>query len=149
MIFHHANRYQWHNDDPLYDGKRVLDRLNVSYIEEEGYTNLRCCWTLGCPTEIRPYVEDAEKPSAAEIGDKDPRAGWYYKEAFEALFPGEVVPTEIGAPCCAQFAAAGWKIRQRPRRDYERYRQWLLDTELVDHVSGRILEYSWHSKSQF
>jgi hypothetical protein len=47
ILFHHANKWQWHNDDPLYDGVRVLSRLQVPYIEQQGYVNLRCVWTLG------------------------------------------------------------------------------------------------------
>jgi len=27
-----------------------------------------------------------------------------------------------------------------------RWRQWLMDTELDDSISGRVMEYSWHSK---
>ena len=33
----------------------------------------------------------------------------------------------------------------RPKSDYEDYRRWLLETRLPDDISGRILEYSWHS----
>lgn len=50
-IFSHANRYQWHNDDPLYDGKMLLSRLQLPYVLEQGYVSLRCVWTLGCPID--------------------------------------------------------------------------------------------------
>ncbi|KXT02270.1 hypothetical protein AC578_5046 [Pseudocercospora eumusae] len=144
VIFSHSKRYQWHNDDPVYDGQAVLRRLNMSYVESVGYASLRCCWTLGCPVEIRPLRE-------AEAGypDSDPdspkaRAGSFFKAAFEQMFPGQRVPEEVGAPCCAQFAVTADTIRQRPRADYERYRDWLLNTSLSDYLSGRIMEYSWH-----
>lgn len=143
MIFHHANRFQWHNDDPLYDGERVLKRLQIPTIERDGYTSLRCVWTLGCPVEIRPMSEDVD---GADPTSSDARAGTFYKKAaFEHLFPNITVPAEVGGACCAQFAVTSAQVRKRSRLDYERYRRWLLETPLRDDLSGRILEYSWHS----
>lgn len=145
MIFQHANRYQWHNDDPLYDGKRMLERLQVPYIRGQGYVNLRCVWTLGCPVEIRPFAEEGtEHPGDAEASG-DEKVGSYYKQAFEHLFPDMPVPGEVGASCCAQFAVTASKVREHSRQDYEKYRRWLLETPLADDLSGRIMEYSWHS----
>jgi len=146
MIFQHANRYQWHNDDPLYDGQRTLSRLQLPHILAQGYVNLRCVWTLGCPAELHPIQEYEALLGELSETQRDSRTGSVYKEAFEALFPGKAVPEAVGASCCAQFAVTGDKVRQRPRSDYEAYRQWLLDTALPDDISGRVLEYSWHSK---
>lgn len=58
---------------------------------------------------------------------------------------GEHVPTPefIGQPCCAQFAVSRERILERPRHFYEHYRNWLLETDLDDATSGRILEYTW------
>ena len=145
MIFQHANRYQWHNDDPLYDGQRMLSRLQLPFVKSQGYVNLRCVWTLGCPAEIRPLKEFiSPSENEGEVSEKA-RAGAFYKPAFEKLFPGVPVPEVIGASCCAQFAVTKDKIRERPKSDYESYRRWLLETTLPDDISGRILEYSWHS----
>jgi hypothetical protein len=63
------------------------------------------------------------------------------------LFPGKAVPEAVGVSCCAQFAVTGDKVRQRPKSDYEVYRRWLMETDLPDDISGRVMEYSWHSKS--
>lgn len=148
IIFSHSKRFQWHNDDPLYDGQAVLERLNIPYVQSEGYVNLRCVWNLGCPAEIRPLVE-AEAPfPASDPHSEGARAGSFYKETFEELFPNVTVPEQVGLSCCAQFAATAKKIRERPKSDYLRYRDWLIRTPLKDHLSGRILEYSWHSKSR-
>lgn len=54
------------------------------------------------------------------------------------------VPTEVAAACCAQFAVARWQILRRSRGEYEKYRKWLIETELGDEESGRVLEYMWH-----
>lgn len=51
--------------------------------------------------------------------------------------------------CCAQFAVSKATILQRPREEYERYRRWLLETDLEDGLSGRVLEYSWHSEKAY
>ncbi|KAF2213329.1 hypothetical protein CERZMDRAFT_67553 [Cercospora zeae-maydis SCOH1-5] len=143
-VFSHSKRYQWHNDDPLYDGLSVLSRLNLSHVESLGYTNLRCVWSVGCPDEIEPMVEAALPPPASDPKSNDARAGSFYKAAFEQMFPNVTVPETVGAPCCAQFAVTAAKIRERPKADYERVRDWLLETPLRDSLSGRVLEYMWH-----
>jgi hypothetical protein len=92
--------------------------------------------------EIRP-VEASTHKDTAPVDN----TAIYYKEAFEELFPELPMPETVGVACCGQFAVTAERIRRRPREDYERYRKWLLNTTLMDHVSGRIMEYSWHSKS--
>ena len=65
---------------------------------------------------------------------------------FRELFPDEDVPEAIGAHCSSQFAVSREQIQKRPKADYERYRQWILDTDLDDQISGRVIEYMWHSE---
>lgn len=123
----------------------MLSRLQLPFVKAQGYVNLRCVWTLGCPAEIRPLKEFVALSREGEEKSEEARAGAFYKLAFEELFPGVSVPEVIGASCCAQFAVTADKIRERPKSDYENYRRWLLGTTLPDDISGRILEYSWHS----
>ncbi|KAF2798288.1 hypothetical protein K505DRAFT_233696 [Melanomma pulvis-pyrius CBS 109.77] len=137
ILFIHPQRYQWHNDDPDYDGLPMLRHFQLPYLETEGYVNIRCAWALGCPAEIKPLEEEGEHRAAVH-------AGGQYKAGFEMLFPELEVPKEVGVSCCAQFAVTKEKIRERKKEDYVRYREWLLTTELEDSISGRILEYSWH-----
>ncbi|KAH8787456.1 hypothetical protein F5882DRAFT_112436 [Hyaloscypha sp. PMI_1271] len=141
MVFMHSERYQWHNDDPIYDGVTLLQSLQLPYLISQGYTNLRCVWTLGCPAELKLTELPQEAPS-------DPKSAktteFAYPAAFKALFPGEDLPDVVGVACCAQFALTRQKIRERPISDYHRYRNWIMNTHLEDHVSGRVLEYSWH-----
>ena len=140
ILFIHPQRFQWHNDDPDYDGLPMLRHLQLPYLKQEGYVNIRCAWSLGCPNEIRPYEEEGEHREAVH-------AGGDYRQAFQHLFPGVDVPEAVGVSCCAQFAATKEKIRERKKADYVRYRDWIVDTKLPDSISGRVLEYSWHSKS--
>ena len=147
-IFHHAGRYQWHNDDPSYDAQRLLSNFRLKYVLNRGYANLRCIWTIGCPPDgIYPHM--IRQPS--EITDRDGAGNVVdynviYKEVFEVLFPGIRIPDRIRAPCCAQSVVTAQNIRRRPRQEYERFRTWLLETELRYDVSGRIMEYFWHCK---
>ncbi|KAI5292359.1 hypothetical protein KEM52_006422 [Ascosphaera acerosa] len=136
MLFLHAQRYQWHNDDPNYDGIPPLARLRLAHLDAQGFINLRCVHTLGCPVEIRPETDVAAADNV--------HAGAYFADGFRALFPGEPVPRQIGSPCCAQFGVTRAQVRRRPRADYARYRAWLLNSTLDDALSGRIMEYSWH-----
>ncbi|KAB2573803.1 hypothetical protein DBV05_g7525 [Lasiodiplodia theobromae] len=138
-LFLHPTRYQWHNDDPDYDGLMVLRNFQVPYLEQEGYVNLRCAWQLGCPNEIKPYENDPrEKQQQGHAGNS-------YYHAFKEIF-GEAreVPHEVGVSCCAQFALTRDKIREIPRSEYVRLREWLAKTPLLDSISGRVMEYSWH-----
>ncbi len=144
IVFHHAERFQWHNDNPDYDALALLQRFRFDYLKEQGYANLRCAWVLGCPAEINPII-DATDP----IPGEPVTAKRVYKRGFEQLFPGEPIPEAVGVTCCSQFAVRRETIRMRPRADYIRYRRWLIESDLHDQFSGRVLEYSWHSESLF
>ncbi|MCJ1321528.1 hypothetical protein MMC15_006873, partial [Xylographa vitiligo] len=97
-LFLHSARYQWHNDDPEYDGIPILQNLRLAHVHAQGYVNLRCGWTLGCPAEIQPgrhaWTDDNDEATA-------PRTEHHYAEAWAALFPGEPVPEVVGVGCCA------------------------------------------------
>lgn len=95
---------------------------------------MRCVWTLGCPNEIRPLAEEGAALPGADPGSQN--AGHYYKHAFEQLFPESIVPEVVGASCCAQFAVTAETVLARPKIQYERYREWLLETPLEDGLRG-------------
>ncbi|KAF2087460.1 hypothetical protein K490DRAFT_73836 [Saccharata proteae CBS 121410] len=139
ILFLHPKRYQWHNDDPDYDGLPVLQNFQLPYLHSQGYVNLRCAWVLGCPSEIKPYEKDDISTH------QQAHAGHYYKKAFQEIFGVErEVPEMVGVSCCAQFAVTREKVRETSRGEWERLRRWLVETELTDDISGRVLEYSWH-----
>ncbi|KAF2022409.1 hypothetical protein BU24DRAFT_418039 [Aaosphaeria arxii CBS 175.79] len=136
-IFIHSLRYQWHNEDPMYDGVPVLKRLRLKHVAERGFVALRCSWTMGCPAEISPL-----NPSDGKDDRSQNEAA--YAGVFRHLFPGEPVPEKVGAHCSSQFAVSAARIQARPRRQYENIRNWLLETNLDDQISGRVIEYMWH-----
>lgn len=129
MAFIHSHRAgfwsAWHTDTPLHDNADALHKLRTGFVRRNGYVNLRCNWNPGCEVDQRQ-----NKHVTAEI--------------WAELFDGTEKPEEIGAACCAQFAVSREQVLRRPREDYLKYRQWILDTELKDGSSGRVLEYLWH-----
>ncbi|ETS73832.1 hypothetical protein PFICI_14778 [Pestalotiopsis fici W106-1] len=139
VLFIHASRFAWHNDDPDYDAIPTLRNLQLPYLQESGYVNLRCVWVIGCPAEIRPF-EDEANGDDAQLSTKS-----IYKQAFEELFPDLPVPEVVAVGCCSQFGVTRQTIQHRPRSDYLRYRQWLLETPLDDSLSGRVFEFAWHN----
>lgn len=137
-----------YTDSTRADGVPPLENLQLSYVNKVGYANMRCTWVLGCPNEIKPAKSITKLEAALEPGNERANTEAAYARAFTELFPGMEVPDEVGIHCGAQFALARWKVLERPKQDYERYRDWLWNTPLHDSVSGRILEYSWHSESR-
>ncbi|KAF2746682.1 hypothetical protein M011DRAFT_403778 [Sporormia fimetaria CBS 119925] len=138
-IFLHSLRYQWHNEDPMYDGAPVLRNLRLPHVLRRGYVSLRCTWVIGCPAELWP-----RNPSRFRKNDDRAKTEVAYADAFRILFPGTPVPDIVGAHASSQFAVSREQIRARPKKEYERMRAWLLLTPLPDAISGRVLEYMWH-----
>ena len=117
----------------------MLSRVQLPLVLKRGYVNLRCAWLLGCPDEV--HVRDPRPGQQSEVN---------FREGFVELFPEAAalgkVPVVVGASCCAQFALSRAKVLEKPREEYERIRRWLTYTPLPDDISGRIMEYSWHSE---
>jgi hypothetical protein len=135
-IFMHSHRYAWHNNELLsQDAVQIITRLSPARVQREGYVNLRCDWTPGCPSWMHPGAveEDGNKKEEVE-----------YAAVWAELFPGDPVPQIVAQPCCAQFALSRERIRQLPKSKYVRLREWLLRTPLRDSISGRVWEYVWH-----
>jgi hypothetical protein len=130
VVFLHPHRdgffAAWHTDMRNHNNIDALGHLRLDHVKRMGYVNLRCNWNPGCLDGHR------EKAMITP-------------EMWRDLFgPLAKRPALIAAPCCAQFAVTSEQIRQRPREDYIRLRRWVLETELKDALSGRVLEYIWH-----
>ena len=104
-----------------------------------GYAPLRCTWIPGCPSELNPLSPSDRGPEDRQSTEKA------YASAFKELLPGTDVPETVGAPCSSQFAVTRNQVMKRSKSDYQRMRQWLMTTELPDGISGRVMEYTWHS----
>jgi hypothetical protein len=127
FIHPHLNGFwnAWHTDTPHHDNVDSLNYLNLDYVRKAGYVNLRCNWNPGC---LESHRKNAHVTP----------------EIWKELFGSEKMPDLIGAPCCAQFAVSKQQVQKRSKEDYIKFRQWVLDTELSDAKSGRVMEFLWH-----
>jgi hypothetical protein len=134
-IFVHSSRWAWHNNDIFSsDIAEAIQHLRYDTVTRKGYVNLRCQWHPGCPAWIHTdaFEKDVLKMEEGLIAD-----------AWNNLFPGESLPDVLAQPCCSQFALSKARIQAVPKQEYERLRQWLLDTPMADNLVGRIFEYIW------
>lgn len=130
IAFIHPHKTSWHNEDIELNNVDALNLLNLTFVEQAGYVNLRCGLNPGCSDE--PTMNSYVIP-------------WVWTTFFEGTstqdepFPGAIADT-----CCAQFVVSRTAVLQRPREDYIHFREWLLMTRLDDITSGRVMEYLWH-----
>ena len=135
LVFLHAHRsgYRraWHTDAWDHDNVRAVQSLNLSYVQESGYVNLRCNWGPGCKPENYTPNGHVTKKIWMDVFHLENRTE-------------DEVPEMVGQACCAQFAVSREQVMKRPLEDYVSYRQWVIDTELSDDKSGRVMEFLWH-----
>ncbi|OCK73991.1 hypothetical protein K432DRAFT_398445 [Lepidopterella palustris CBS 459.81] len=136
-VFVHGHRSSWHQQGDIV---LLVRSLRLSALETAGYIPLRCDWYPSCPGEIRPVTHDAIQwgPGVHRADAENA-----ISEAWDTLFPGVELPQTIASQCCAQFAVTRKAIQRRQKADYERMRDWILETPLIDDVSGRVLEKLW------
>ncbi|KAJ9646774.1 uncharacterized protein PV06_10477 [Exophiala oligosperma] len=140
VLFFHPHKVAWHNNILLdIDTSKTLKLLSSPHVVRQGYFNTRCHLDPGCPDWLH-----VDRPRWRHDLKHKPEEPALTTKLFRELHGADVpVPHAISQPCCAQFAVSGERIRQRPRADYVRYRDWLLSTGLDDKTSGRLMEYSW------
>ena len=135
LVFLHSHRAgflsAWHTDTPLHDNVDALHSLQIPFVQQNGYVNLRCNWNPGC---LEAHRDNAHV--TPEVW-QDVFSGTSTEEKGQA-------PALVGAACCAQFAVSKKQVLVRPLGDYVRFREWIIDTEKSDAKSGRVLEFLWH-----
>ncbi|KAI9370507.1 hypothetical protein BJX61DRAFT_535566 [Aspergillus egyptiacus] len=139
IVFLHSHRdgypRAWRTEFDDHSNVRSIRNLQTDFVQRNGYANLRCNPIPGCPDEIRPLREPKDAFRPAEVA---------FAETWRLFFNDTNVPEVIGVPCCSQFAVSREQVHQRPLSSYVRYHQWLMETDLPDDVSGRVMEYMWH-----
>lgn len=140
VMFFHPHQGTWHNNILLALNSAIaIKLLSPAHVVRQGYFNARCHLDPGCPNWLH-----VDRPWLLHDLKHKPEEPYLTSQVFHELHGADVpIPRAISQPCCAQFAVSGERIRQRPRADYVRYRDWLLKTDLSDHTSGRLMEYSW------
>lgn len=156
VVFVHAHRsgffQAWHVDTPLHDNVYAIRHLQLDYVKEKGYVNLRCNLNPGCKktTKVNAHVhadvwqEVMANTSTPAFSQDGPAAALEGYSTLDDRKKAEVMQPRVWAPCCAQFAVSREQIRKRPLEDYLQIRQWVIDTEKDDAESGRVMEYLWH-----
>ena len=135
VLFMHAHRWTHHNNEFLgHDAVEMIRRLSNAHVARQGYMNMRCHWSPGCPEWLHPV-------STQELLGKQEET--VLSKCWSELFPLEPVPTFLAQPCCAQFALSKERLLAIPQSRFIFYRDWILRTSLSDYISGRIWEYIW------
>ena len=135
VIFMHAHRFTHHNNELLgYDAPQMIRRLSNEHVIRQGYVNMRCNWSPGCPEWLHP------DPPRELMGKQEEAV---LAESWHELFPHDFLPKTLAQSCCAQFALSRERILAIPKARFVFYRDWIMRTPLSDYVSGRIWEYSW------
>ena len=137
FVHDHKDGYPraWHNDNDYFSNVETLRTLNIDFLKQQGYVNLRCNDVPGCPDEIHTDREVPDPTHTVEV---------VMPYVWPLLFGDRDIPKVIAAACCAQFAVSRDQVRKRPLSDYEHYRNFLMETDLPDETSGRVFEYLWH-----
>lgn len=135
MLFMHAHQKTWHNNDVFNaDAAEMVRRLSSARVMREGYMNLRCQWFPGCPDWMHPGNMDFDVQKTEQV---------LIAKAWVEIFPFDPVPDVLAQPCCSQFALSRERVHSIPKKQFEYYRKWILNTKLQDAISGRVWEYMW------
>lgn len=147
IAFLHSHRKgflkAWHTDAPLHDNVYAMRHLQLDFVQQNGYVNLRCRWNPGCLHSQRQHGhvtpelwQNIFANTSTPPSDLNAQTG--------PQTNGFPMPPMIGVACCGQFSVSSQQVHKRPREDYIIIRNWLIKTELNDAKSGRVLEYLWH-----
>lgn len=145
IAFLHSHRSgflsAWHTDTPLHNNVDALRTLKLEFVKQNGYVNLRCNLNPGC---LKPHLKNAHVTPDVWVDIFSNTSTEIDRMSTVTQGGQPNVPFEIGAACCAQFAVSRDAVLKRPKTDYERFREWILETEKSDAKSGRVLEFLWH-----
>ncbi|KAI2605833.1 uncharacterized protein GGS25DRAFT_358154 [Hypoxylon fragiforme] len=134
-IFIHADETPWHMESALNSSVAfALSHLDLQQVLHQKYFNLRVSWQNACPDWIN---------TTKTTGNKVKEEQRYMYDAFMENFATDQVPEILAGPCCSQFAVTKDAVRSRPRSQYRKNMDWLLETSLDDYISGRIWEHLW------
>lgn len=132
-IMIHAEENPWHIEGVLQQSMLfTLAQLDLERAYQRGYANLRVNWENACPA----WLDTTKSPEESEKQEEP-----YMREAFEANFGPLTVPRILAGPCCSQFVVTKEAIRQHPRSQYKRSRDWLVETTWSDYIAGRTWEH--------
>jgi hypothetical protein len=116
----------------------ILINLQIPYIQETGFANLRC------PTQKSQTTcnDKALKPTHPPYELRTLEAK--IPKVWETLFGNHTeVPQQIATVLGAAFAVSKAQVQKRSVDDYLKYWTWLNRTIMDDDSSGLLMEYLW------
>ena len=143
-------RQAWHTDAPFHDNVFAIKNLRVDTVQRYGYVNLRCKRNPGCVRvqskngHITERVWEQVFRGTSTWPDKNSSHPLRNSQTWAVEVKDTKMPSHISVACCSQFAVSRMQVLKRPLKDYVNFRQWVIDTELDDAHSGRVMEYLWH-----
>ena len=158
MAFLHSHRQgffkAWHVDAPFHDNVIAMQSLQLDFVVQNGYVNLRCNLNPGCTKAYKRLKSHVDREVWEQIfgGTKTmPMMEPFQNETAEELTSPRLdnekakhMNVGVASACCAQFAVSRDQVLRRPLEDYVRIRDWLIKTDRDDASSGRSLEFVWH-----
>ena len=151
MVFIHAHRHSWHQDD-------YVDVLIKKLDWTKSYYNIN-------NSDIIPLIKNDQEIAEHHFYHRTWSQCHYRKsyklwveDVWHDLFDGKIeMPERIEGKCGAQFLVKKEIVKKYSKEFYQRLLNWLLTTDideklkvtkhsqnLSSQVSGRILEYVWN-----
>jgi len=151
MVFIHAHRHSWHQDD-------YVDVLIKKLDWTKSYFNIN-------NSDIIPLIKNDQEIAEHHFYHRTWSQCYYRKsyklwveDVWHDLFDGKIeMPERIEGKCGAQFLVKKEIVKKYSKEFYQRLLNWLLTTDideklkvtkhsqnLSSQVSGRILEYVWN-----
>jgi hypothetical protein len=125
VVFLHAHRHAWHQQDPddVVKGLRTLQWGKYEYmpLQTKHMTN----------TQFRK-------------NDTNRQFAFNYLLWTEVLHELGQPPDTIVCPCCASFAIKRQAILRRSKSFYENIYNFLQTTKEANSVTSRTMEFTWH-----
>lgn len=158
IAFLHSHRQgffkAWHVDAPFHDNVLAMRSLQLDFVVQNGYVNLRCNLNPGCTKAYKRSKSHVDGEVWKEIFSGTttlPATEISQNTTVEELTSSrqdrekaEYMNVGVASACCAQFAVSRDQVLKRPLEDYVKIRQWVIDTDRDDAHSGRVMEYLWH-----
>jgi hypothetical protein len=120
---------------PDYDKAAAVESLNVKFIQETGFANLRCVSKTGCTSSHLPMRNPPDEFRTLEVA---------IPNVWKDLFGNDNVPEKLASPCCSEFAVSRDQIQKRSVEEYLKYWEWLNKAKMDDDTTGLVFEYLWH-----
>ncbi|GKZ28871.1 hypothetical protein AbraIFM66950_001495 [Aspergillus brasiliensis] len=148
IVFLHNHRKPGHTEFRDYGNVAAITLLRREFVQKNGFANLRCTTSSSssstssssteCGNVIRPVSDNKESDAQVTSIEKE------YPTIWKTFFNSTDVPEMVATQYCGQFAVSREQVRKRPREEYVRYQQWVMETKLKDEEIEQVMGSLWH-----